>query len=161
MQLLRMIFLAVAVLYLQLLAAPHISIIGVMPNLMLAWVLLAAVKLPRSQALILAFLLGVAYDLTSPLSLGLFATLLTIAAEVVHRLHNSWNKSNMVNVVLGVFLLNAGWGFLFAVFHVFAGHGMPLSFAQLTVGLLWQTVSGVIALYFLLLLDRLRLHVER
>ena len=160
MQTLRLGILGVAMLYVQLLVMPHLSLWHAMPNLLLAWVLLAGVKLPRAGVLVLAFLLGLAYDLTLPLSLGMHATIMLLSAEAVSRLHNSWSKSSPVNVLLAVFLLTVGWELGQLLFMLFTGHGAPLSVARFTGGLGWQTVSGTIALYALVLLDRVRLHVE-
>ncbi|MCD4827987.1 MAG: rod shape-determining protein MreD [Candidatus Cloacimonetes bacterium] len=160
MQILRMSALGLAVLYLQLLVLPHITLWHAAPNLLLAWVLLAAMKLPRTPTLLLAFLLGLAYDLTLPLSLGMHATILLLLAELINRLHNSWSKNSPFNVMLAVFLLSVGWEIAKMVFHALAGHGVTATAQQLTIGLLWQTVSGTLALYILLLLDRIRFHVQ-
>jgi len=160
MQTARMLALGIAVFYLDMLVAPHLTVWRATPCLFLAWVICAGISLPHPSLLLQAFFFGLACALTLPLSLGMNAITLLVLAALVHRHHHTWNKSNLLTVVLAVFLLTCAREVLLLLFLAITGHAARLTVLHYTAGLLWLTFSGTAGLYFLLLLDRIRIHVE-
>ena len=70
---------------LQFVLAPNISILGVMPNFVLAYIATVAMLRQSDFVVLMAFLLGLLTDLTGGGSLGVMAALFTLAAFIASR----------------------------------------------------------------------------
>ncbi len=70
---------------LQCVLAPNLSILGVMPNFVLAYVATAAMLRQSDFIVILAFALGLLCDFTSAGSVGVMAALFALATFIVSR----------------------------------------------------------------------------
>lgn len=76
---------AVVALLLQIVVAPNIAIAYAMPNFVAAYVLVVAVARPGKAPIVLAFVLGLAYNLFAGGPVGAMAFLLVLASAVASR----------------------------------------------------------------------------
>lgn len=76
---------AVCALLLQIILAPNIAIMGAMPNFVLVYVGVAAMVRHSDSVVVMAFFLGLAYDLVGNATLGVMAALLTLVAFAASR----------------------------------------------------------------------------
>lgn len=81
------IVLAVVVLLMQISLLPALHPLGVVPNLILVFVVLVGLESTSSSAVLLAVVLGVGLDLSSGANLGMWTGVLVLAALVTGLLH--------------------------------------------------------------------------
>lgn len=93
---------ALACVLLQIILAPNIAIFAAMPNILLVYALTIAILRPNTRAiLVIAFVLGLSFDLMSHTPVGAMAFLLVLFAYVVTRVFNFLdNGSILASVVL-------------------------------------------------------------
>ena len=70
---------------LQSVLAPNIAVLGAMPNFALAFVATAAMLRTSDSIVVIAFVLGLASDLSTGGTVGVMAALLTLAAFIASR----------------------------------------------------------------------------
>ncbi|MBN2829987.1 MAG: hypothetical protein JXR56_06685, partial [Candidatus Cloacimonetes bacterium] len=69
MKLVKSILFAIILLYLQVLYIKPIDSIGLVPNVLIAYLVYLSIYIDQIPALIIAFLLGLALDLVTPFTL--------------------------------------------------------------------------------------------
>lgn len=72
---------------LQVLVAPNIAILGVVPNFMLVFVVLNAMLCTKVQSSLTGFILGLIYDFISQGALGVMALIFTIISYITSSLN--------------------------------------------------------------------------
>lgn len=96
---------AIAVLA-QLIVAPNIAIFSVMPNFIMIYVLVVAIVRPAPSILVLAFVLGLFYDLLGYGPIGLMSLLLVAASFVSSRAFRVLNNDTLF-MPLTIFIISA------------------------------------------------------
>jgi len=93
---------------LQVMLAPNIAILDVVPNLFLVFVVLNAMQSTRTCACVTGFVLGLLYDFLSVGALGTMAFVLTIIGFAVNSLNrdmftSSWISKSFVLLIAAFF----------------------------------------------------------
>jgi len=82
---------------LQVMLAPNIAILDVVPNLLLVFVVLNAMYSPKTRALVTGFILGLSYDFLSVGALGTMAFVLSVIGFSVNSLNKDMFTTNWVS----------------------------------------------------------------
>lgn len=91
---------AVIVVLAQIIIAPYIVVFSAMPNFILVFVLIISVLRSADSTMVVAFVLGLLFDLFGYGPIGAMAFLITLAAFVITRIFSVLDRSNIVMVVL-------------------------------------------------------------
>lgn len=130
---------ALAAVLLQIVVAPNIAIMGAMPNVIAAYVVIAAIVRPADSVLVLGFVLGIVYDLLGYGPIGAMAFLLTLLAFLATRTFGVLDSESpfmpVAVIVCAMLLLEALYaGFLVALGQV-SGFGTALLYRALPCAL--------------------------
>lgn len=143
---------AVIVLLLQVVVAPNIALLGVVPNFILAYCLVISIVRPQATGLLLPFVLGLVFDLMGSGPVGAMSFLLVLASFVASRLFSIVDNGTLfmplsiliiatllVEMLYGLFLVSVGVdiSFLDAFFY----RGLPCSLYDAVIGLLMFPVA--------------------
>lgn len=79
----------------QIIIAPNIVVFSAMPNFIVAYVLVIAMVRPTDSVLVLAFVLGILFDLLGYGPIGGLALFLTLAAFIVMRIFRVIDLDNL------------------------------------------------------------------
>jgi len=113
---------ALIVLCAQIVLAPNIAIFSAMPNFCLAYALVVAITRPANNStLVLAFLLGLAYDLLGHGPVGITAFLLVLAAFAISRVFTVLDNDSVFMPILILLVATFLIEMLYAVFMVSFG----------------------------------------
>ncbi|WP_139653364.1 rod shape-determining protein MreD [Raoultibacter phocaeensis] len=137
---------AVIAVFAQVVIAPNIAILSAVPNFLAAYVLVVAIVRPTNSSLVLAFALGLIYDLLGYGPVGAMAFLLVLAAFAASRAFSVLNNDTLfmplVILVVSLLLIEA----FYAVFLIALGHTAGLVDAFLYRALPCALYDCVIAL---------------
>lgn len=103
---------------LQFVLAPNISILGVMPNFVLAYVAIAAMLRQSDLVVVMAFILGLLTDLTGSASIGVMAALFTLAAFIASRAAESMGHDTLATSLLISMMASLVVEVCYALFYV-------------------------------------------
>jgi rod shape-determining protein MreD len=160
MKYVKSILFAIILLYLQVLFIVPIKTIGLIPNLLIAYIVYLSIYINQTPALIIAFLLGLALDLTTPFTLGVNCGLFVILTKVVYSTHSLIDKEKITNNLLAIFFVN-----LIYYFFTYVAQSIADSFSA---NMLWQfllntivnSILSFIIAYILVILHKLKLVVD-
>lgn len=143
---------AAAALLLQALLAPALALGGIVPNFLMAYALAVGLARPHRPALLLPFLLGMAFDLMGGTVVGAMALLLLLVSAGCQRLLVLLDNDSLFMplglLVAGVFAVEL----LYACLLVLCGFPVGLGEAWLFRSLPCALYDGVlaVALFFLM-----------
>ncbi len=152
--------LGILFLYMQILLGESLSIAGVIPNLLLGYIVFSSTKLSLNFSVILAFLFGLAFDLTYPLQLGLGSMTMVLIAALVNLYHPSLNKEKPTYIALGVLAINVLYFFLLSLYHLIAYKYTGFLLLQLPLSVVYNTVISFIIVSALAFINRLGIYVR-
>lgn len=147
---------AVVAVLLQLVLAPNIAVFGALPNFVLAYVLVMAVVRPDRTGPVLAFVLGLVFDLLGTGPVGAMAFLLTLASLLASRAFFSLDNDTLfipvfilvvsflvVELFYGAFLVGTGSA---SVLEAFAYRAVPCALYDCAAALVtYPLVSRFVA----------------
>jgi rod shape-determining protein MreD len=153
--------LGLAFLYVQLLVMPAFEIAGVIPNILIPWLLWLLWSRERKLVLIAGFAIGLMYDSTQPMSFGLYAFILVVMAESLDQFRHPFEAESLVARLLTILLANIIFSSIqllaLGVVHGFGGPLMGLSL----IGFLYNLGMSFVLFWSMQFLSRLRLVVVR
>ncbi len=136
----------------QIIIAPNIAIFSAMPNFILAYVLVVAIVRPRPSVYVLAFVLGLVYDLIGYGPVGLMAFLLVLAAFATSRAFVVLNNDTLfmpitifvvaafaVELLYGVFML--GFGVAASPVEALVYRALPCALYDCVFGLIFYPIA--------------------
>lgn len=116
---------AVVAVLLQIVLAPHIGLFGVVPNILVAYVLVVAVVRPQSFGSIMPFLLGLFFDLFTGGPVGVMAFSLMVFSVIAARVFDTINNDTIVMplfvVAVGTLLVELSYAMFLLLFGYPAG----------------------------------------
>lgn len=116
---------AVVAVLLQIVLAPHIGLFGVVPNILVAYVLVVAVVRPQSFGSVMPFLLGLFYDLFTGGPVGVMAFSLMVFSVIAARVFDTINNDTIVMplfvVAVGTLLVELSYAMFLLLFGYPAG----------------------------------------
>ncbi len=152
--------LGILFLYAQILLGGSLSIIGVIPNLLLGYIIYTSTRLSLNFSVLLAFLFGLAYDLTYPLQLGLGSMTFVLIAAIVNLYHPSLNKEKPAYVALGILTINVVYFFFMSIYHLIAYKYTGFLLLRLPLSVVYNTIVSFVIVTVLAFFNRLGIHVR-
>ena len=136
----------------QVVIAPNIAILSAMPNFLAAYVLAVAIVRPTNSTLVLAFLLGLIYDLLGHGPVGGMALLLVLAAFAASRTFAVLNNDtlfmplvilvvSMIAIELLYVAILAGFGSVSGVTDAFAKRALPCALYDCVAALIFYPLA--------------------
>lgn len=138
---------AIAVLA-QIIIAPNITILAAVPNFLAAYALVVAIVRPTNSSLVLAFVLGLIFDLLGSGPVGLMALLLVLATFAASRAFMVLNNDTLFMPLVILVVSMLAIEMLYAVFLIGLGYASSLVDAFLYRALPCALYDCVIALVF-------------
>jgi len=160
MRALKHIFLAVILLYLQVLFAPKLTILGVVPNLVFPLIVLVGISFPRNFAISIAFFTGLALDLLNPAQLGLNTIGMLIISQLSFEHNKNINKERIVMVFLTLLLLCLIYELPFLLYNLFVPGTGSLIFLKSFIVILYNGVASLLLVYLYYLITRLKFYMD-
>ncbi len=154
---LKLIIWAVFALYWQLLMAPKFAIGNVSPNFLIPFIIFIHLRFKLSFALPVSFLSGICLDLLQPAYLGLNTIAFLLISYLVYHFHHPINKKRLLIVFTSIFLLNFIYYLVFVLFQLLAGTLSNNPTPTYFFTLLYNTGISFLAVYLLILLDKIQL----
>lgn len=139
---------ALVAVVLQIILAPNIAIFSAMPNFLLAYVMIVAILRPDTRAaLVLAFVLGLLYDLMSHTPVGSMAFLLVLFAFLASRVFSVLDNDSVFMPILiycvAALIIEVLYAVFMLVFGVSAGvvevlvyRALPCAIYDCVIGLI-------------------------
>lgn len=106
MKFVKFFFSGVLLLYFQILIAPKMAILEVVPFFLIPYVIFISVNQNLLEAGIITFLLGLSFDLINPILLGAHTLLLLSLCYIVNRYHTTVTKDKFVPLLINIIILN-------------------------------------------------------
>ncbi|MBN1327047.1 MAG: rod shape-determining protein MreD [Candidatus Cloacimonetes bacterium] len=160
MKLFKFIILAILIFYFQLLMAAKFSVMKIIPNFLISFIIMTSIIFSERTSLIFAFFMGVAFDLTYPTMLGLNSLSFLVISYLVSSFHPSINKERFPVVILGVLSLNIVYYLFFFLHHLFSNMFTIPGSIDLLVAILYNSIISLVTLYLLVLIDHLKLCLD-
>jgi rod shape-determining protein MreD len=160
MRAVRYFLIGVLFLYIQILLSPRLVIFDISPFFLLPFIVFIGLNLKMLEALSIAFVIGLGYDLMNPLLLGSHVMLLVSIALIVHRFQGSVPKDKPIPVLITIVVLNLFYLIpLLLIKIVVMEHGFYwLKMAPFE--LVYNSVMTAIVLAFLIVTHKLRLSID-
>ncbi len=153
-------FLGIVFLYAQMLMGDSLSIAGVVPNLLLGYIIFMSTRISLNASVVIAFLFGLAFDLTYPYHLGLGSMALVLIAALVNVYHPLLNKEKPAYVALGVLLMNLVFFVLFSLYQLVAYHDFGFLVLKFPLSLIYNSVISFVIVSVLAFFSRLGFYVR-
>jgi rod shape-determining protein MreD len=157
---LKLVIWSIFALYWQILIAPKFTISGIQPDFLIPYVIFISLRFDFNFTLPITFILGLSLDLLHPATLGLHTISLLLISFFVHNFHQPINKKRLIVVFLAIFILNFFHYLLFFLFQFISSSltsGLPLSYFY---WLIYNSLLSFITVYFLLLIDKLKITID-
>jgi rod shape-determining protein MreD len=123
----RTLISGIMILYLQVLFAPKLAVVGVTPNLFLGWIVYQVWSKPAALLIPMIFILGVCYDLTMPTMLGLQTILFILLAVGVDEFHRPLEQDSYITMALTLGLAVIAYSvMIYIVYGIKSGFSLEL-----------------------------------
>lgn len=99
--------------YVQVLAMPTFELFGVIPNILIPWVVYLIWTRELNPALIVIFLIGLLYDTTSPQTFGSHALILLLVGLAINQFRKPFEDESVLARMLSLVLANFIFHFIF------------------------------------------------
>lgn len=147
--------------YVQFFYAPALGLFQTIPNLLLPVTLYFCIMREGIIGLILAFLLGLALDLTIPSSFGISALLFVIIAYTIGNLKKYMSRQQMGIMILLIFLANIFYFFGASIIFLIFNTGNEIPAGKLILLSLYNTIYCIFLMLILYLLDHITLSIRK
>ncbi len=151
--------LGLAYLYAQLLVMPVLEISGVIPNVLLPWLIYLVWTRSRDHALILGFVIGTMFDATHPDTFGMHALLFCLLTLAIDAFRKPFEVDSIVAKILTIGLANLIFSLvqlvIFGMAYGFGGKLMLLSLG----GFLYNLLFSFVVFWGMQLLSKVRLTI--
>ncbi len=160
MSLTKSLIFGVLILYLQVFLFSTIDAIGLLPNIIIGYLVYLNLYNNQVPSLLISFILGLAIDLTTPFTLGMNAGLFTLLTFIVKHTHNMIDKEKFMNNIFAILILN--------VFYFFMAYVIQSIADSFSANMLWQfflnvalnSLISVFVTFVLVILHQLRISVD-
>lgn len=160
MKIAKTLFWGILLLYCNIFWAEKISLLGIIPNLLLPFIIYSSVYQSERFALSLSFFFGLALDLIQPHFLGMHALAFTVISIIVIKLHESINKRRLFMVSLCTLILNFIFYTIFIFYYFIFAVDMTRIAAGFFVSVFYNSFLTIILIYFFLFINRLKLSID-
>jgi rod shape-determining protein MreD len=156
----RLGVMGILLLYLQVITAPSISIFGIVPNFMLAYVVFLNLNTRIIPALTFIFILGVMQDLTTPNLLGINALCYITLSWIVNSFHQSLDKEKFLSHFIIISVVNLIYFIIFFMVQL-AMTGYSIKLIPLVLfSIVYNIALSIMFTFVLSLLYRMKLNFD-
>ncbi len=117
-------------------------------------------ELPYKASLSIIFFMGIAYDLVNPNLLGIHTAILLTITTIIEAHHASVKKEKILVVITGLLGINIGYILLILLSNFLFNTSQEFSILKYFLSLLYNFISTFLGVYFLLIMDKMRLKIE-
>jgi rod shape-determining protein MreD len=156
----RSIVLGIILLYIQIFKAGDWILLGIAPNLLIAYAGYLGAYMREKPGIYLIFFLGIGYDLVSPETLGLNTLLLLIICWLTGILSKSILEPKLLTTALLAVVYNFFYYLFFGLFYSLQTENTSFIFTQFMLSVLVNSIISIILFYFLLLLSELKISLR-
>ncbi|MDY0152051.1 MAG: rod shape-determining protein MreD [Candidatus Cloacimonas sp.] len=149
--------LGLAFLYGQILVMPVFTVGGVIPNILLPWLIYLVWTRERNHALILGFVVGGMFDAVNPETFGMYALLFVFMGLAIDAFRKPFEVDSMVAKLLTIALANIIFSFIqLLIFGIAYGFGNKLLLLSL-IGFGYNLCLSFVVFWSMQLLSKVRL----
>jgi rod shape-determining protein MreD len=160
MKIFKYIIWAVLLIYFQILIAPKLSVLAIVPNFFLPFIIFLGIYSEFRFSVHIAFFFGLALDLLYPQLLGFNAIIFVIIIFLTTKYHNSLNKDKFIIVLLGMLLINLSYYFLLWFLNTLYNTNTVGFFGIVMFGILYNTIISVLFLYLISFTDKVKFYFD-
>lgn len=144
-------------LYGQILVMPVFTISGVIPNILLPWLIYLVWTRERNHALILAFVIGAMFDSVNAATFGMYALLFVLLGIAIDAFRKPFEVDSVVAKLLTIALANIIFSFVqLLIFGIAYGFGNKLLLLSL-IGFVYNLCLSFVVFWSMQLLSKVRL----
>jgi len=151
---------AIFILYIQLLLARNLSIMGIVPFFILPFVVFISMNLKLIESSTITFVIALANDLYTPHMLGINVLILLIICFLVNKYHASVTKDKFGPVAISILLINLIY--LIPILPVKAelyGYEAKL-LRDFFIGIIYNSIITFIAIMIFNVIQKLRVIID-
>ena len=149
--------LGIFVFYFQLIVAPHFALSSIIPNFFIAYFVFISIRIKAKFLLPIAFILGIAFDIMYPPSLGLNTISFLIISFIVNKFHMNVNKQRFLIVSLSILLLNFFHYSILSIYHVLTPQLINDLFPIFLFSIFYNTILSITVIYVLTLSEKIKI----
>lgn len=157
MRTLKLIIWGVISLYFQILISPKLVIGGIMPNILLAYLIFVSINLSSTPALLISFFVGLIVDVFQPSMFGAYTSIFIIISFIIIQFHMNLDKTQILLVLLSIVLINFIYSFLISLFYFFQTEFTLNLFLNTFFAFLYNSGFSLVFLYLFVLIDKLKI----
>lgn len=160
MKSLKFTFIGIFFLYFQLIAAPHFSWFSIIPMFLIAYFVYVSIRIQPRFLFPLAFLFGVALDITYPPLLGINTISFIIIAFLVNKFHMNVNKQRFIIVSISILVINLIHYSILILYYILASQLIDYFWRLYLFSIIYNTVISVIVVYLLALSEKIKISLN-
>ncbi|MEN6445032.1 MAG: rod shape-determining protein MreD [Candidatus Cloacimonas sp.] len=147
-------------LYLQILVMPALAVFGVIPNILLPWLIYIVWTRQRNFAVILVFIIGMMFDTVNPMTFGFYAFIFLLLAVAIDEFRKPFEPESFVAKMLTIGIANL----LFSLIQLII-YGVTFSFAaplpaKALIGFGYNVILSMAVFWSMQLLSKIRLTIN-
>jgi len=144
-------------LYVQILIMPNLELWGVIPNIVLPWMIYTVWKKPFQLAVISGFVIALMYDVAYPVFFGFNSLIFMIVAIVIDLFRIPFEEQSVMARMLTLVLVNFVVAILnLLTFGISGGFGLAL-YISTTVAFFYNLGSSFAIFWMMIFLAKLRI----
>lgn len=148
-------------LYAQLLVMPAFEIAGVIPNILIPWLIYLLWTRDLKIVLVVSFVIALIYDSTQPMSFGMYALTMVIMAVSLEQFRHPFEAESLVARLLTILLANIIFALIqLLVLGVVYGFGGKLIGLN-AIGFAYNLAMSFVVFWTMQFMFRLRIVVVR
>ncbi|MDO9578898.1 MAG: rod shape-determining protein MreD [Candidatus Cloacimonadales bacterium] len=160
MKTIKLIFWGILLLYAQILLAEKFSLLGIIPNFLIAYIIYVNIKTGLITSLSISFFLGLLFDLVQPNLLGLHSLSFITISLLIQNFHPSINKKRFIVVLFSILFVNFIYYLLFVLYHFISLQKLPGFFLLFLFAVAYNTFISIISIYFFTIMSKLKLTID-
>jgi len=159
MKFIKYLILGFLFVYLQLLLAPKLVILGIEPFLVISYIIFTAINLDFLQSSSAAFVIGIALDLLNPYLLGSHCIVFLLLTLLIDKYKGMIKKDNAGSIMINIMLINLFYLVIMISIKFIVISYDPIWLYLSPLELIYNSVFSVIILSLLFISQSLRVTV--
>jgi rod shape-determining protein MreD len=151
--------LGLAFLHAQILVMPAFAIAGVIPSILIPWLIYTVWTRPRNHALILLFIIGAMHDTLNPATFGMSALVFCLLGISINEFRKPFEADSTVAKLLTIAMANLVYTLIqLLVFGLSYGFGSTLLSLSL-IGFVYNLAFSFVVFWTMQLISKVRLSI--
>lgn len=160
MRFIRYLILGLIVFYLEVLLTPKFMIAGIVPTLVLGYVIFASINLNLLESASLSFIIGLALDLLNPVMLGTNCIVLLVLTYIISKFQGMITKDKPAPVIISIVLVNSIYLIMIILLKTFMFGFNIIRLKIFVPELLYNCIVTIVVLAVLVLSKRMRIVIN-